>query len=198
MTIEIAAYIRKLSHVGKFQELFHSIVELMVPGYGDVILQVVHKPYDRFSFCQCAQDIALYCVAVINEDSLISLFLKRIPYCSQPCVAEPLVYSAVHIAGIQYYYTPVLFCLLIKRRLTKDTKSTKAENVGKERYDVLGYYATLGSVAAGLHRYLSMDVLMNSSAGSLEEYIAELNERISGIKKLDETMVKRLAEQMGV
>ena len=104
----------------------------------------------------------------------------------------------IPITGDWYLGTDGMSFLLIKRRLTKDTKSTKAENVGKERYDVLGYYATLGSVAAGLHRYLSMDVLMNSSASTLEEYVAELNERISGIKKLDETMVKRLAEQMGV
>lgn len=98
-----------------------------------------------------------------------------------------------------YLGTDGMSFLLLRRRVVGTTqKHTKADNIGKEQFDTMGYYPTLGSIAAGLHRYLSIEVLMRGGISTLEEYVAKLNDRISGIKRLDETMVNRLREQMGV
>lgn len=97
-----------------------------------------------------------------------------------------------------YLGTDGMSFLLLKRRVISDTTKAKAHNIGKDSYVTMGYYPTLGAVAGGLHRYVSMEVLASGAFATLEEYIAKLDDRIAGIKRLDATMVDRVKKQMGV
>lgn len=104
----------------------------------------------------------------------------------------------IPITGDWYLGTDGMSLLLLKRRVVTAEKAKKIENVGKEKYITFGYYSSLTSLAAGLHRYLSIEVLMNDGAKTLDEYVGKLDERIQRIAKLDETMVKSLAQRIGV
>ena len=104
----------------------------------------------------------------------------------------------IQITGDWYLGTDGMSFTLLKRRVVQDNPRAKKENVGQERYETMGYYATLGGVAGGLHRYLSLDVLNSGAVTTLDEFVAELKERIAGVKRLDEELVRQLARQMGV
>lgn len=104
----------------------------------------------------------------------------------------------IPITGDWFLGTDGMSFLLLKRRVVADAKHAKAHNIGKERYDTMGYYPSLGAVAAGLHRYVSIEVLINSGARTLEEYVEKVDEQISSIKRLDDMMVEKLKERMGV
>ena len=88
------------------------------------------------------------------------------------------------IVGDWYLGTDGFGFLLLKRHVLQDGRSPKARNTGKERFDVVGDYSTLDALVDGLHRYLSIDELMQSDVDLLEEFVAQMNECISGIRKL--------------
>lgn len=94
-----------------------------------------------------------------------------------------------------YLGTDGVSFILFRKKVTTDPG---AKHHGEERYEPMGYYASLGSVCAGLHRYLSMEVLARGGASSLEEYVRELSREIGRVNRLDESMINMLKEQMGV
>lgn len=94
-----------------------------------------------------------------------------------------------------YLGTDGISFVLFRKKITTDPN---AKHRGAERYEPMGYYASLGSVCVGLHRYLSMEVLAKGGATCLEEYVRELSEEIGRVNRLDESMVDMLKEQMGV
>ena len=104
----------------------------------------------------------------------------------------------IPIVGDWYVGTDGMSFVLQKKRIVQAGKQVKEENVGQERFEPMGYYASLGSLAAGLHRYLSMDVLISGCATTLEEFVQELRERIAGIQRLDESLLHQMEQQMGV
>lgn len=105
--------------------------------------------------------------------------------------------NKISIMGDWYLGTDGLSFVLLKKRVIQDSRKAKQENIGKEQFDTMGYYATLGSLAAGLHRYMSMEALMKSNVSTLEDYIAELDKLIGQVRELDQSMVDRLRKQMG-
>jgi hypothetical protein len=103
----------------------------------------------------------------------------------------------IPITGDWYLGTDGMSLLLLKRQVVSAEKARKKENVGKENYITFGYYSSLKSLAAGLHRYLSIDVLMNDGPKTLEDFVEKLDERIQRITKLDEAMVRSLTQRIG-
>ena len=104
----------------------------------------------------------------------------------------------IQIVDDWYLGTDGVSFVLYKKSVVSDPKKAHAKSLGEERYEPMGYYATLGSVCSGLHRYLSMEVLARGGASSLEEYVKELSGIIDRATRLDESMVDKLREQMGV
>ena len=104
----------------------------------------------------------------------------------------------IPLAGDYYVGTDGFSFLLVRRKTIQASAKTKKENIGKARFDTVGYYATLSGLVAGLHRHLSMDVLEESSASTLEEYVAELDARLKRVDALEKSMIKSLQKQMGV
>ena len=102
----------------------------------------------------------------------------------------------LQITGNWYTGSDGMSFLLVKKKQIQDKTKAKKENLGVDRYDVVGYYATLGALAAGLYRYLSMEEMMNCNAKNLEEYIKSLDQRISRIKELDAAFVDKIKKQI--
>ena len=90
----------------------------------------------------------------------------------------------IPIVGDWYLGTDGFGFLLLKRHALQEGRSPKARNTGKERFDVVGDYSTLDALVDGLHRYLSIDELMQSDVDKLEDLVAKMNECISEIRKM--------------
>ena len=88
--------------------------------------------------------------------------------------------------------------ILLKRRVVTDTTKANANNLGKETFETIGYYSSLSGLASGLLRYLSMDVLEHGGASTLIDYVKKLDSKLEEIKKLDEKLLCRVKEQMGI
>ena len=99
---KISAYIREVRLLSKLKKALHTIVELVVARYRNVIANLVHKVYVDFAGRHCAYRLTLYRVAVVDQHYVIIL-CNGIAYCCQTSVAKPCVNSAVHIAGEQYH-----------------------------------------------------------------------------------------------
>jgi hypothetical protein len=97
-----------------------------------------------------------------------------------------------------YLGTDGISFTLLKKKVVADAEKAKEKNIGKERYDVMGYYATLGSFCAGLHRYLSMEVLARGGAPTLEAYVAELSKMVDRVHHIDASVIEMLQKKMGV
>ena len=102
------------------------------------------------------------------------------------------------LTGEWYLGTDGWSFLLIRGRVIQNTRRAKKENIGTVQYETVGYYPTLSAVAAGLQRYLSMEVLEDGNASTLMQYIGELKERIESVEKLDEALLGLLKSRMGV
>jgi len=105
--------------------------------------------------------------------------------------------NVIPITGDWYLGTDGMSLLLLKRQVVSAEKAKRKENVGRENYVTFGYYSSLKSLAAGLHRYLSIDVLMTDGPKTLEDFVGKLDERIQKIAKLDEAMVRSLTQRIG-
>ncbi len=104
----------------------------------------------------------------------------------------------LHLVDQWYVGTDGLSFTLAKGQVIQDGAKAKAENIGKTRYIIVGYYGTLSGLVAGLHRYLSMDVLARSDVNTLEEYVSELDRKIESVGKLDDMMIGKLKARLGV
>lgn len=104
----------------------------------------------------------------------------------------------IQIADDWYLSTDGLSFLLLKRRVITDPAKAKKDNIGKATYETMGYFSSLSSLAAGLVRYMSMEVLAKGGAATLKDYVKQLDERIDAIKQLDMALVERIKQQMGV
>lgn len=86
----------------------------------------------------------------------------------------------IHLYGD--YYTESDGChniILYKRSVvsgkTKKGEPVKKENVGKENYESIGYYATIDGMIQGLCQRLSIDILANRGVKDLADAAARLN-----------------------
>lgn len=104
----------------------------------------------------------------------------------------------VPLTGNWYLGTDGMSFMLIRKRVIADAARAKKENIGKAQYETVGYYPTLSAVAAGLHRYLSMEVLDNNNFQTLTEYVNELKKRIESVEQLDGALIGLLKSRMGV
>lgn len=99
----------------------------------------------------------------------------------------------LQLAGDWYLGADSFNLVLYKRRVI-----AKGGNAGQEDYDPMGYYASLEGVMKGLLRYISVDTLMQTDANTLEEYIAELNEKVSQIRIMESGMLAKIVKQVEV
>lgn len=79
-------------------------------------------------------------------------------------------------------------CFILKaKRIVKETKKTKEENIGEERWVAIGYYTNIDKVLEAIPRQVLLD------NDDLKEIIRKLNTisiKIGGIKLALEGVVK--------
>ena len=102
----------------------------------------------------------------------------------------------VPLTGSWYMSTDGMSFTLVKRRVVQEGVRTKNENIGQDRYDVMGYYGTLKGLIEGMYRYLSLEVLAETGARSFKEYIDELQERISQVQAVDAALLAYLERRL--
>ena len=96
---EVAADIRVVRLFDQRKELVGAVIEFVVAGDRDVVLQGVHELDDGLALRQRAQRLPLHGVAVVDQKGRIPLRLQRIADLPQPGVAEAFVNAAVNVAG---------------------------------------------------------------------------------------------------
>lgn len=78
-------------------------------------------------------------------------------------------------------YNIVLYQKRIISANQRGGKQAKAENIGKEKYEAIGYYGTVESLLKGLCRKLTVRILADESIKDLQEASKKLLEAIESI-----------------
>ena len=98
---EIAADVREIRHPRQGEELFHAVIELMVPGNRRRVAQPIHEPQDRFSLRHRPHRLALDAVPVVHQEHRIALGDQGVPHLLEPGIAEAFIDAAVDVAGVE-------------------------------------------------------------------------------------------------
>ena len=99
--IEVAADIGEIRLFRQAEELFHAVVEVMVPGDYHVVFQFVHQVQDGLAPGHGSNRFALEGVAVVHQEHGIAAGSQAVADLLHADIAETLIDAAVHVAGIE-------------------------------------------------------------------------------------------------
>ena len=92
----------------------------------------------------------------------------------------------IHLYGD--YYTESDGChniILYKRSViygkSKKGEPVKKSNIGKEKYDAIGYYPTITSLIDGLSKKLMIEILANDSVRDIKDAVDQLNSIVDSL-----------------
>lgn len=86
----------------------------------------------------------------------------------------------IHIYGDYYASSDGCHNLILYKRgvvsgNSNKGKPVKRENVGKEKYDVVGYYPTITGMVNGLSNKLMIDIFANENVKDLKDAVERIN-----------------------
>lgn len=92
----------------------------------------------------------------------------------------------IHLYGDYYTESDGCHNIILYKRGVVSGKSKKGEpvkkaNVGKEKYDPVGYYGTITAMLDGLSRKLMIEILANENVRDLKDAVDQLNSIVDSI-----------------
>lgn len=104
----------------------------------------------------------------------------------------------VRIADDWYIGADTMNFLLARKRVVGGSGKAKQENVGKEYYEVAGYYSSLSGLLSGLYKQIALEALAEGGLKTLDDYVTRLDERLSRVERLEQEAIRRMHEFAGV